>query len=168
MLRLLLQPPRSLCASTGHSPHLPSQEPVQPATARVLWSRDNFPGRTHGASGCCNVTPASAAAGLPLIPYPSLLPAWVSQSSLISCYFNPILSGRGTGDFRQTTCRGKAKSKLKPGAVRTKNRKGNLSMQPQEYSIKSPQSNWCMLNLCNTWIDNKSPQNWGGGCWGQL
>ena len=35
MLRLLLQPPRSLCASTGHSPHLPSWEPAQPATARV-------------------------------------------------------------------------------------------------------------------------------------
>ena len=35
MLRLLLQPPRSLCANTGHYPHLPSREPVQPATARV-------------------------------------------------------------------------------------------------------------------------------------
>ena len=34
-LRLLLPPPRSLCASTGHPPHCPSQEPVQPATARV-------------------------------------------------------------------------------------------------------------------------------------
>ncbi len=34
-LRLLLQPPRIMCASTGHSPHLPSWEPVQPATARV-------------------------------------------------------------------------------------------------------------------------------------
>ena len=34
-LRLLLPPPRSLCASTGHSPHRPSWEPVQPATARV-------------------------------------------------------------------------------------------------------------------------------------
>ena len=34
-LRLLLPPPRSLCASTGHSPHHPSREPVQPATARV-------------------------------------------------------------------------------------------------------------------------------------
>ena len=34
-LRLLLRPPRSLCASTGHSPHLPSQDPVQPTTARV-------------------------------------------------------------------------------------------------------------------------------------
>ena len=35
MLRLPLLPPRSLCASTGHSPHRPSWEPVQPATARV-------------------------------------------------------------------------------------------------------------------------------------
>ena len=34
-LRLLLPPPRSLCASTGHYPHRPSWEPVQPATARV-------------------------------------------------------------------------------------------------------------------------------------
>ena len=34
-LRLLLPPARSLCASTGHSPHRPSREPVQPATARV-------------------------------------------------------------------------------------------------------------------------------------
>ena len=34
-LRLLLQPQRSRCASTGHSPHLPSRELVQPATARV-------------------------------------------------------------------------------------------------------------------------------------
>ena len=34
-LRLLLQPPRSLCAITGHYPHLPSWEPVQPSTARV-------------------------------------------------------------------------------------------------------------------------------------
>ena len=35
MLRLLLQPPRSLCVSTGHYPHLLSQEPVEPAIARV-------------------------------------------------------------------------------------------------------------------------------------
>ena len=36
MLRLLLQPPRSLSASTGHYPHLPSREPVQPSIVRVL------------------------------------------------------------------------------------------------------------------------------------
>ena len=35
-LRLLLPPPRNLCASTGHHPHRPSREPVQPTTARVL------------------------------------------------------------------------------------------------------------------------------------
>ena len=35
MLRLLLHPPKILCASTGHSPHHPSREPVQPATVRV-------------------------------------------------------------------------------------------------------------------------------------
>ena len=34
-LGLLLTPPKILCVSTGHSPHRPSQEPVQPATARV-------------------------------------------------------------------------------------------------------------------------------------
>ena len=45
-----------------------------------------------------------------------------------------------------------------PGAVRTKKRKGNLSQQPQEQWIKSPQSTWCMLHLWNNWIDNKSSQ----------
>ena len=48
-LGLLLPPPKSLCASTGHSPHRPSREPVQPATARVPGSGDNIPGRTHCA-----------------------------------------------------------------------------------------------------------------------
>ena len=77
MLRLPLQPPRSLCASTGHYPHLSSQEPVQPATARVPWSRDNFPRRTHGMSGWCNVTQASATAGSPCIHTPpSPWPEW--------------------------------------------------------------------------------------------
>ena len=32
---MLLPPPKSLCVSTGHSPHRPSRELVQPATARV-------------------------------------------------------------------------------------------------------------------------------------
>ena len=35
ILRLLLPPPKSLCARTGHYPHLPSWEPVQSTTARV-------------------------------------------------------------------------------------------------------------------------------------
>ena len=35
MLRLLLQPPRSLCTNTGHYPHLPSRKPLQSTTVRV-------------------------------------------------------------------------------------------------------------------------------------
>ena len=45
-----------------------------------------------------------------------------------------------------------------PGAVRTEKRKGNLSQQPQEQQIKTPQSTWCTLHLWNTWIDNESSQ----------
>ena len=72
-LRLLLPPPRSLCASTGHSPHHPSWEPVQPATTRVPWCRDNFPGRTHGmpqagATSCWPLPPQARPASVPLPP----------------------------------------------------------------------------------------------------
>ena len=48
---------------------------------------------TQHASGCCNVMPASASTGSPSVPYPSLPPAWVSQSPLISLSFNSLLSG---------------------------------------------------------------------------
>ena len=34
-LRLLLPPPRSLCASAGHSPHRPSQEPLYSAVCAL-------------------------------------------------------------------------------------------------------------------------------------
>ena len=73
-LRLLLPPPRSLCASTGHSPHRPSRQPVQPATARVPGSRDNFPGRTQGTpqAGATSRRPrppqARPASSIPLPP----------------------------------------------------------------------------------------------------
>ena len=66
------------------------------------------------ASGCWNVTPASATAGSPCILHPSLLPASVSQNPLISCYFNPILSERRIDNRRWPTCRGGAKSKAEP------------------------------------------------------
>ena len=125
MLRLLLQPPRSLCASTSHYSHLPSREPVQPATARVPWSRDNFPGRTHG-------TPqASATSCQPLSPeaHPAIrnpTPA-VSQSPLISCYFNPILSGRESDAFRRPTCRGGATSKAESQELWEQRREREIS-----------------------------------------
>ena len=78
-LRLLLQTPRSLCASTGHYPYFPSREPVQPATARVPWSRDNFPGRTHSApqaiATSCWPLPLQARPALHTPPSPR--PEWV-------------------------------------------------------------------------------------------
>ena len=72
MLRLLLQPPRSLCASTGNYPHHPSREPVQPTTARLPWSRDNFPGRTHGAPQAATTScrPLPLQAHLASVPLP--------------------------------------------------------------------------------------------------
>ena len=73
-LTWLLQPPRSLCASTGHYPHLPSWEPVNPP---VPGSRDpgtNSPGEHTGASDCCNVMPASATIGSPHISIITTVP----------------------------------------------------------------------------------------------
>ena len=116
MLRLLLQPPRSLCANTGNCSHLPplpggcaarhSQGPI--IQEQLPWEN------TRRASSCCNVTLASAAAGLPCILYPSLSLAWVSQSPLISCYFIPVLSEQRTDPLRRPTCRGGAKAKAEP------------------------------------------------------
>ena len=130
-LRPLLQPPRSLCASTGHYPLLPSWEPVQPTTVRVLWSRHNFPGRTHSMSQAV------------AMPHP----VWAGNRCQRATYM------QRQGQIQSWT----------PQAVRTKKRKGNFSQQPQEQQIKSPQSTWCTLHLCDTWIDNESSQNWGGG-----
>ena len=111
MPTLLLQPPRSLCASTGHYPHLPSWEPVNPTTARIPSSRTTSLENTWHAAGCCNVTLASAPAGSPHIPYPSLPSASVSQRPLISHSFDPLLSGRRTDARGQPTWKGRAKSK---------------------------------------------------------
>ena len=66
------------------------------------------------ASGWCNDMLASAAAGSPRILYPSLPQAWVSQSPLISCSFNPVLSELRTDALRRPICRGRAKSKAEP------------------------------------------------------
>ena len=129
-LRLLLQPPRSLCASTGHYPHLPSREPVQPATARVPWSRDNFTGRTHG------VPQAVATSRWPLLPQarpalrtsPSPPPApQVSQSHLLSCYFNPVLPEQRTDVLRRPTRRAGAKSKAEAQELCEQRREREIS-----------------------------------------
>ena len=82
---------------------------------------------TRCASGCCNVMPASATAGLPRTPYPSLPPAWVSQSPWISCSFNPILSGWWTDARGWPTCRGRAKSKAEPQELWEQRREREIS-----------------------------------------
>ena len=69
---------------------------------------------TRHASGWCNVMLASAASGSPHIPYTSLPPAWESKSPLISCYFNPVLSGQRTDALSWPTGRGRDKSNAEP------------------------------------------------------
>ena len=78
-------------------------------------------------SACCNVMMASAAAGSPHIPCPSLPPAWVSQIPLISCYFNPVLSERRTDAPRWPTRRGGAKSKAEPQELCKQRREREIS-----------------------------------------
>ena len=82
---------------------------------------------TRHASGWCNVTPASAAAGSPHILYPSLPLARVSQRSLNSCYFNPVLSWWGTDTLRWPTWRGGAKSKAEPQELCEQRREREIS-----------------------------------------
>ena len=128
MLRLLLQPPRNLCASTSHYPHTP-QEPVQPHHCQgpVIQGQLSQENTLH-TSGCCNVMLASAPAGSSRIQYLSLSPACVSQSPLISCYFNPLLSGQGTDALRRpTTHRGRAKSKPEPQELCEQRREREIS-----------------------------------------
>ena len=168
MLTLLLQPPRTLCASTGHSPHLPSREPVQPATARVPWSRDNLPGITHGmpqaVTTSCRSLPLQARPAFHTPPSPP--PEWARAPKSAASLTPPCLSGNRCPQATYTQRWGQIQS-WTPGAVQTKKRKGNLSQQPQEQRIKSPQSTWCTLHLWNTWINNESSQNSGGGLWEQ-
>ena len=120
---------RSQSTPPAH-PH--SWEPVQPATAKVLWSRDNFPRRTH------DVPQAVAMSQRPLSPqarpafqlwllYPSLPLTWVSKSALISCCFNRLLSGRGTDAWGQPTHRSRAKSKAEPQELCEQRREKEIS-----------------------------------------
>ena len=90
--------------------------PVPEACAACHWQSPVIQGQlpqenTWHASGCCNVMPASATTGSPCILYPSLPLTWVSNSPLISCYFNPVLSAWGTDALRWPICRDGAKSK---------------------------------------------------------
>ena len=127
---------RILCTSTGHYPHLSSWEPVQLATARVPWSRDNFPGRAQGMPQAVAMSPRA----LPLqahaafrIPYPSLSTAWGNQCPLISHSFNPLLSGWRTDTRWRPTCRGRAKTKAEPQELCEQRKEREIS----PWSLKS-------------------------------
>ena len=143
MLRLLQQPPRILCGSTGHYPHLPSWELVQPTTARVPWSRDNFPRRTHGVpqagATSCWLLPPQARPTFHTPPSPSLS----EPEPPITCSFNPVLSGQEESSSGNLHAEAGPIQSWTLGAVWTKKRRGNFSQQPQEQRIKSPQSTWC-------------------------
>ena len=153
--------------------HTPPQEPVQHVTASVPWSRDNFPKRTHSVPQAVATwwqpLPLQARPAFQLwLPYPYLPLAWVSKNTLQSHGYNPsCLGGKKMPECDLHTEVGK-KPSWTPGAVKTKNKKGNFSMQPQEQWMKSTQSTWCTLHLWNNWIDNKSFQNWGGRFGGKL
>ena len=126
---LLLQPARHLCASTP--PLIHTSPPRSLCSPPLPGSRDpgtSSPGEQLGhASGCCNIMPASATPGSPHLPYPSLFLAWMIQSPLISCSFNPLLSGRRTDARERPTCRGGAKSKAEPQELCEQRREREIS-----------------------------------------
>ena len=107
------------------TPPLPGACAARHRQGRVIQGQLLWENIWH-TSGCCNVMLTSAATGLPRIPYPSFPPAWVSQSPLISCYFNPILPEGGTEALRQPSCRGGTKSKAEPRSCANKEEKGKF------------------------------------------
>ena len=128
---------------------------------------------TRHASGCCNVMLASSATGSPHIPsmttVPLPLPGMSEQESPNQTWlYPPLVRVRNRCLRVPYTQRQGQNQSWNPGAVRTKKRKWNFSVQPQEQRIKSPQSTWWTLHLWNTWIDNECSQNWGSRLWEQL
>ena len=108
----------------------PPREPVQHRTAKVMISRDNFPGRTHGmlqvAAMSCRPLPPQAHPAFQLwLLYTSLSPTWVTKRALISCCFNPpsCLGGEQTPEGDLHTEAG-PKPKLNPRSWANKEEKG--------------------------------------------
>ena len=141
---------KNLCVTTGHYPNGPSREPVQPATTRVQWSRDNFPGGTHGAPQAA----ATSHWSLPLQacpasePPPSPRPEWARAPESAAPLTPSCVSKEHTpsGDLHAEV--GQIQS-WKLGVLWTKKRKGNFSQQPQKQQIKEPETTWC---TCICWI----------------
>ena len=137
------------------------------------WQRINLQDlqAAHGenaryASGWCNITPASAAAGSPWTLYPSLPPAWVSQSPQISCSFNPILSGRGRDALRRPTRRDGSKSKAKPQELCEQRREREIS--PSSLRSSGLIHNQLDVPASVEYLNRQRIiPNWGGGLWEQ-
>ena len=168
MLRLLLQPPRNLWANTGHYPHCPSREPVQPTTARVPWYRDNFPGRTHGtpqaaAMSCWALSPQGHPASVPLpVPWPE----WARAPELAAPLTPTCLSEEQTPSSALHAEAG-PNPKLNPGSCVNKEEKGKFlpaaSGAEDEISTINLMYPASVGYLNRQWIN----PNWGDGLWEQ-
>ena len=122
---------------------------------------------TWRTSGWCNVTPASAAAGSLRTPYPSLPPAWVSESRLTRCSFNAVLCEREQTLSRDLRAEAGPNPKLTPR---------ELCEQRRERKIFPSSLRSSGLNLHNQLDVPASVEylnrqriipNWGGGLWEQ-
>ena len=97
------------------------------ATTRVLWSRDNFPGRTHTmpqavATSRWPLPPQACPAFCTLPPHILSEPEPLNQHS-----FYPLLSEWRTDALRWPTHRGRSKSKAEPQELCEQRREREIS-----------------------------------------
>ena len=128
----LQQPPRILCASTGHYPHAPSSPGAcaarhcQGPVIQGQLPQEN----TQRASGCCNITLASVTTDSPCIPIittvPLPPPGRSEPEPPVSHCFNPVVSGqeqKPEGDLHTEVG---PKPKLNPRSCANKEEKGKF------------------------------------------
>ena len=166
-LRLLLPPPRSLCAAqvTIHtapprslcSPPLPGsrdQWTTSPGERTVLLRLL----QNHAGLCRCRLAPHL---------YHSLPPAWVSQSPQSSCSFNPILCEWRTDALRRPTRRGGSKSKAETRELFEQRREREISPS----SLRSSRLKLYKQLDVPASVEYLNRQqimpNWGGGLWKQ-
>ena len=91
-LRLLLPPPRILCATTGHypHPHPPGACAARHCQGPVIQGQLPWENTWH-ASGCCNVMAASATAGSPRISIMTTVPHPLPGLSEQECPNQPLI-----------------------------------------------------------------------------
>ena len=90
LITLLRLPARILDAMTGHYPHTPGVCEASHCQGPVIQGqvpREN----TEHASGCCKITPASAASGSPRIPIMTTIPLPTPRLSEQKSLNQPLL-----------------------------------------------------------------------------